>query len=633
MTKLLEELRANPAKALQGVSTRQLAEALQQASDAYYNEGKPFLSDDVFDLAKDHLAKIAPKHPFLKQVGAPVAGNKVALPYWMGSLDKIRDDPKALDKWKKEYAGPVVVSDKLDGNSALIVYDKKGIMTMFSRGDGSIGQDISHLLPFVQGLPTLGEACAVRGELILSKANWEKITHKGANARNVVAGAMHRKVPDPEVASLIDFVAYELLAPKLSSPAVAMQYLTDKGFLCVHHEVVPEGQLTMDKLSSILMSRRRASPYECDGIVVVHNVEHREVKGKNPKYAFAFKSILTHEEAEVVVSEVEWTVSKDGYAKPTIVFPVVVLAGAKIQRATGFNAGFIEKHVIGPGSRIVVIRSGDVIPYVVRVLTPAASGKAALPEYSFTWTDTHIDIMVATETPEQKQKALEHFASTLDIPYVAAGTLKKLVAAGFDTIPKLLRITLDDLLKMDGFKTLSAQKVVASLQKVRKEATCIDLMAASNLFGRGLGKKKLQVILAAYPRILTKSVPTMQEVEGVEGIGSTTAKLFLDGLPKFFALMEEMEVPCRAASPAPQTHQAKNAKQVTGLTIVFTGFRDKELEAAIERAGGKVSTSVSKNTSMVVAANPSETSGKVQKAKELGVLVLSKEDFSRLYHL
>jgi DNA ligase (NAD+) len=641
----LASLRTQPLAALAKYRTardaNRLAALLTRASDAYYNAGDPLLPDDIFDMAKDRLEALAPKHAFLKQVGAPIgAREKVPLPYWMGSMNKIKDSERDLVKWVAKYPnGTYVWSDKLDGNSAMVVY-QNGSVRMYSRGDGTIGQDISHLVPHVQGVPLPSDALpaglAVRGELILSKDAWDAIRHVGANARNVVAGALHRKTPDPSVASRIEFVAYDMVHPRKARPIEALAQLSALGFRVVHHARLTKEELTPSTLSRILADRRAHSPYECDGIIVAHNEAHRIVKGANPSYAFAFKSILTHDEAEVVVSHVEWKVSKDGYLKPTIFFPPVQVAGVTIQRATGFNGAFIERHVIGPGARIVIIRSGDVIPHVVRVLTPASAGTAQMPAVPYRWTETHVDVLVQEQDGiEQRIRTLQHFVKTLDVPHIAAGTARKLAEAGFDTLPKLMRITKNDLLRIDGFKETSATKVHAAIQDVRARATCVQLMAASNIFGRGLGEKKLQAIAKGLPQILRGELPPLDELKALDGVGPATAKLFHEGLRAFFVLLKEMDMPCRYAAaprsdPIPTDEPAgPRHKNLAALVVVFTGFRNKAWEEAITAAGGKVTTSVSKNTTHVVAANPSEGGSKIEKARALPhIRILSRDEFA-----
>jgi DNA ligase (NAD+) len=656
---IAKQLKADPYKTIEKLTTTQIVALLKEASDKYYNTSVPLIPDDVFDMLKERLQKVDPKNAYLKEIGAPIpASDKVELPYFMGSLDKIKDDPKALQKWMKAYPGSVVVSDKLDGNSGMYVIEPNGKCNLYSRGDGFHGQNLNNLLPHLK-LPVVKQdtVFAVRGEFIISKKNWETHSHIGANARNVVAGLLNKKTPDPVLTQLIDFVVYEVVQPKMT-PSEGLQFLQQLGTFKVVHNVKINEPLTMDMLSSVLMERRTKSPYEIDGIVVYHDAVHKLQKGKNPPYGFAFKTIHTMTEAEVIVSDIEWNVSKDGYIKPTVLFPPVSIGGVTISRATGFNAAFIEKHVIGPGSRIGIIRSGDVIPHIVRVMTPAASGTALFPDVPYTWNETHIDIVVSEtgKNSDMQKKVLEHFVSKLDIHGVGPGIVAKLVDGGIDTIPKLLNITKGEISNIPGLSGQSGDKTVAVLNHARDTVKCVDLMAASNIFGRGLGSRKLAAIIKECPGVLRRSIPAKSVVVAVEGIGETTADIFLENLPKFYALLDEIGIPCRTAAPAapvapppapaaaapsaaaPAQVKAPKAtpptaatSSVTGKTFVFTGFRNKGWEDAIAERGGKVSTSVSKNTSVVVAADINENSGKISKARELGVQVISKETFEQMY--
>jgi len=621
-------------KALEGASTEDIAKLLKDANDAYYNVGEPLLTDDLFDLTKDYLEKRDPKNPILKQIGAIVTGTKVKLPEFMGSLDKIRDDPKALANWIKKYKDEYVISDKLDGNSALYYINAKGKTSLYSRGDGAYGQDISNLLTFLNLPIPQTTPLAVRGELIISKAKWKTISHKGANARNMVAGVMHSKHPDPEVASQVTFIAYELLKPAPTTPKDGFTQMKEMGFECAHSIVLKEDDMTMTHLSEILMERRSKSPFEVDGIVVMHNESHPRGKSKNPKYAFAFKSLLTHDEAEVIVKEVEWNASKDGYLKPIVHFDPVTLAGASIRKATGFNANYIEQNKIGPGSRIIIIRSGDVIPFILKVLTPSANKQPAFPDMDFTWNDTHIDIQLANQTDnaEIQLKVMVHFVTTLQMKGLAAGLLKKMYEqANITTINKLIHVKAKDLQNVEGFQTKITEKVIAAIADGLQRAKCIDLMTASNVFGRGLGSKKLQVILNAYPKIVDGILPSEQELIGNDGIGATTAKQFLETYPKFQSFLKETGLVCKKqVQQKKSSHSSK--KSVNGLHIVFTGFRNKEWETRVTDLGGKVSSSVSKNTSFIVAKDPTEDSGKLNKARDIGLTIIGIEEFEKTYH-
>lgn len=609
-------------------NVKKIVTFLNKANEAYRNTSKPIVSDEIYDAIEDHLRELDPENPFFSKVGAVPLLNKVKLPYWMGSLDKIKDDPKAIEKWKTTYSNDVLISDKLDGNSALIDY-KNGSYNLYSRGNGKIGQNISHLIPFLK-FPVIRENVAIRGEIIISKRNWEFIHQSHpefSNARNLVAGILHSKSPDPNIAKYIDFVAYELIhSSRELIPSDSMKYIRDLGFKVVYNTILNEKDLTVQNLSDILIHRRSASDYEIDGIVVFHNKIHTLASGKNPKYAFAFKSLLTQTEAEVTVKNVQWNVSKDGYYKPIVLFDTVSLGGVNIQKATGFNAAFIEKNKIGPGTKIIIIRSGDVIPHILRVISGT---QAEFPSGNWEWNDSHIDIRIKKEEKmdaQQKLKILEHFAKTLEIKFVAKGVLSKLIEAGFDDIPKLFKLTVDDLLKLEGFKKTSAEKIIKSIQDTYNSATCVQMMTASNIFGHGFGIRKLNSIIDKIPNILNRKVPSLEEVTAIDGIGEISAKAFLEGLPKFFDFMESIPMECKSEKSSSSSDQIFKDEKV-----IFTGFRNKDWEAVIEKHGGTIVTSISKNTTLLVASDPNEKSAKLEKARSLGIKVISKVDFEKEY--
>jgi DNA ligase (NAD+) len=178
---------------------------------------------------------------------------------------------------------------------------------------------------------------------------------------------------------------------------------------------------------------------------------------------------------------------------------------------------------------------------------------------------------------------------------------------------------------MEGFQKKSAEKVVAEIAATVAKADCLAFMDASNLFGRSIGTKKLKLILTTLPKIFTGYVPSQEELYSIDGIGSVTGKQFLEGLPQFFSFMKDAGIPCVA--PIEEKVEGKTLN----ITVVFTGVRDKELEAEIEARGGKVSTSVSKNTNVVVAKDPNEDSGKIKTAKGLGIPVITIEQFKKDY--
>jgi|UniRef100_A0A6C0IFZ9 NAD-dependent DNA ligase len=632
-TSKMNKLSEDPVNYLKTKTNDEIADILRKASFEYY-KGTPIITDDIFDIVKDYLEKKDPTNPVLKEIGAPTYGEKVDLPYWMGSLDKIRENEASLDKWKEKHPGKCVISEKLDGNSALLVVKDK-TFKLYSRGDGIKGQDISHLIPLIAGMPdALPGGLAVRGELIIKKVDWIKLhaKGKGANARNAVAGVMHSKKPDPELAAATRFVAYEQLHPRVKM-SESLEALEKYKFKVVHNTIMNRSDLSMETLSNYLMKRREKSLYEMDGIVVYHDAEHNQISGKNPSYAFAFKSLLTHEEAEVIVKEVEWNASKDGFLKPIIKFDPVTIAGVSIQKATGFNAQYIEKNVIGPGSRIVIIRSGDVIPHVHKILSKSANEKPSLPQMEFEWNDTHVDIILkhTSDDKDVMVKRIIYFTKTLEMKGVGPGIVERLYTNGINTFKKFIHVSVEELLKMEGFQKKSAEKVVSEIHESVKNADCLTLMTASNLFGRSIAEKKLKLILEAFPEIQipTGKKPTESELSNISGVGEVTAKQFLEGLPLFFDFMKELGLNCKVITL--EKVVVPKGKSLEELIVVFTGVRDKELEQEIEARGGKVGSSVSSKTKVLVAKDPSEDSGKIKTAKELGIPVVSLETFKKNY--
>lgn len=619
----------------------EMAALYKESKDLFFNTDKTLLTDDEFDALKAQLKAVNPKNPALDIVGAPVrdATRKVTLPYWMGSLDKIRDDEKAIQRWTSKYPGDVIVSDKLDGNSAMFVRTASAD-SLYTRGDGSVGQNCSELLQYIHGIPKAPAAnpCIVRGEVLLSKRAWQTLKHKGANARNVTAGAMNAKTPDPEIAKALEFVAYELLEPKGMTPSDGLELMSKAGFSVVHHRVWKENELTMVNLSTELVQRRENSPYEVDGIVILHNIAgHRTVKNKNPKHAFAFKSVVTHDEAEVIVTDVEWNISKDGYIKPTVVFEPVSLNGVVIRRATGFNASFIHSNNIGIGARVSIIRSGDVIPKIMKVVRPSTLPSMP-PDGTWEWvtgTDGQkVDIRAIGEDAKGAAalSALEHFVRTMDISFIGRGTLEKLAANGIHDISGLMRLTASELQKMDGIGPKNAEKIANSITLVKSSGICETWMVASNLFGRGVGSSKIKAITEAYPESLEgKVVPREKRTNKVEGVGAKVVDQFFDTLPKFMALMRDVGVPCIKPAPSqtmqPTSKSEQSERIMAGAIVVFTGFRDKDLEASVAAAGGEVAASITKKTTLVVAKDPNEDSTKLKKARELGIEVIGLQQF------
>lgn len=641
----IDELKINPNKVLQKSKKKDIIKFLEECDKAFFNTGKTLVSDDLYDIVKDYIRDNYPKDKYLQRVGADET-KKVKLPFYMGSQDKIRDNEKEIDKFIKTYKGPYIISEKLDGISCL-VYHIGNDIKIYTRGNGKEGQDISYIKDYIT-IPTIDSSkniqkLAVRGELIINRKNWEKIKHLGSNARNVVAGALNAKIINKEIMEKIEFIAYDVLYPRMKLDE-AYEYIKTLQYNIVKY--IKTDNLTLEILSNTLQEWRKNSNYEIDGIVIADNGIYDIIVGKNPEYSFAFKSIHTHNQVEVIVTEVEWNVSKDKYLKPIVKFNEISLNGVNIKQATGFNANYIDTNKIGPGSRIVIIRSGDVIPHILSVLTPSANNKPSMPDIKYKWNDTHIDILLegTEKNREHDIKEFIYFMKTLDIANVGPGVITKLYDAGFDTLKKLINVKYDDLLKIEGFKETSSKKIIESLKKIN-DKDCLLLMDASNIMGRGYGAKKIKLITDMYPYILNNDKEskkkalklTIDDLIKVDGIAETSAILFIENLPKYYDFYDDLGVKCNnknTSSPSNNDTRTNNPINIINQKIkdkkfVFSGFRNKDYEKYIEQNEGSVSTSISKNTSYLVVVDKNEASSKIEKAKSLNISIISKEEFEK----
>ena len=665
-TELLQLIKTNYKKNAKTFNEEELVKVLKKMSDTYYNTGTSIVEDEVYDYLKDLLKSKDPENPFLDEVGAPVKGtkNKVKLPYEMGSLAKIKPNSGDLDKFRIKYSGPYVISDKLDGASVQLYKDKEGKLTLYSRGNGEIGQDISHLIGFFVKQSTINKIpnnTSVRGELIISKKNFKSIESYMKNARNAVSGLVNSKTVDTKIAKITEMICYSVLYPKYKQ-SEQMNLLESWNLNVVFHKTI--NKLDEEKMKELLLERKKTSSFEMDGLVCVDNSKIYSQTGGYPDHAFAFKMLLDDQTTEAEVVGIEWDVSMDGYVKPRVKINPVNLSGTKITYATGFNAKFIQDNNLGPGAKIKITRSGDVIPYILEVLKKSKSGKPDMPKFKYNWNETQIDIIIDKSEKNMshliKLKLLIHFFSTMEIKYLGEGILAKFVDAGLDSVVKILTAKKKDFENMEGVGDKMLKKIYDEINRAFQEVDLAVFMGASHKFGRGLGVRKIEEVLAVYPDIIkqtwTKS-EMIEKIQSVPGFAEKTATLFAKNYQDFIKFYEEIKKvidisrfetnskkklakstdstdSADSADSVNSNNQTKNKKILEGQKIVFTGFRDSALEKNIKLMGGKVSTSVSSNTTLVIhSENPDKSSSKFTKAIELKIKMMSITDFKNKYKL
>lgn len=623
---------------------KDLVELLKQLSYHYYHTSDPLISDSVFDLLKDTLEERDPTNPFLKEVGAIVVSkDKVNLPYPMGSLNKIKPESGTLDKWLKEYKGPYILSDKLDGISGLL-HKKDNKFKLYTRGDAITGQDITHLIQYIlkdKYKPgKIPDDTAIRGEIIMSKKNFETIKDKYKNARNTVAGLVNSKHYSVDIAKLTDFIAYAVINPKMKQEQ-QMAKLKEWEFPTVTYE--KKNNLDIKSLSEYLQKRRHDSLYDIDGIVVIDSSKIYDVTDTNPTYGFAFKMINTEQVAEVTVLDIEWNISKNGYLKPTVKIAPITLSQVTISNLTAFNAKYVVDNNLGPGSVIKIVRSGDVIPHILEVIKPSSSGKPKMPDISYKWNKTNVDIIVQDTHGAANDaimiKQITFFFHTLGVKNISEGVVTKLVQHGYKTIQAILKADQSKLANIEGLGDKSITKIFENIKEAFNTTDLATLMAASNVFGRGMGVRKNTVITKAYPNIMTEKWTNQEllvKVLALHGFDDITASQFADNFDKFKAFLKDIEdvdwIDVKKFSQKAKV--VKNTDNTfSDMKIVFTGFRNKELEDYIVARGGQVTGTVSKNTNIVVYKEGDITSSKYLKAKELTIPLMTEKEFREKYKI
>jgi NAD-dependent DNA ligase len=625
--KNIKNFKKNGITVLQGLNEHQLTEMLSIANILYRNL-QPIMTDNEYDILQDYITEKYPSNQEVYKIGAPVEKNKAQLPYEMGSMDKIKPDTAALSNWTKKYTGPYVLSCKLDGVSGLYSTEEK-IPKLYTRGDGKVGQDVSHLIPHLR-LPK-SKGIVIRGEFIIPKSIFEtKYKTKFANPRNMVAGIVNQKTVS-EAISDIQFVAYEVIKPVLK-PSDQMSFLRIQNVETVLNKITTT--LSNEMLSDTLIEWRQTYVYEIDGVIVTDDKNYSRKSG-NPEHAFAFKMVLSDQIAEAKVVDVIWTPSKDGYLKPRVQIEPINLGGVRIEYATGFNGAFINDNKVGIGAIIELIRSGDVIPHIRKVTTQAEEAK--MPSVPFKWNDTHVDVLLEDIDSDEtvKEKVITGFFRGIGVEGLSSGNIARIIDAGFDSVAKIINMTTQDFLTVDGFKDKTANKLYNGIKEKLESASVISIMSASNIFGRGFSGKKTELIMEAYPDILISKEPAQEKINkvaSIKGMAKKTAEAFVQAIPSFIQFLKETKLTHKISQAQAQLEEEQAVKKdpshpLFGKTIVMTGFRDAAIQQALKDVGAKLGSSVSKNTFLVLVKDLEEDTGKAADAKKLGIKLMTPEEF------
>ena len=606
----------------------QLKEKIRLANEAY-RIGEPIMSDKEYDILLEELADMSPDDELLSVVGHEVLDEtrKTRLSIPMASMNKIKSLEEIKD-WQRLKLIPnaveIICTPKFDGLS--LCKDELNDGDAITRGDGVFGQKSNeHYKLIGNHLTGVTDFTHTYGELIMPKAVFlDKYSNDYANPRNFVAGLINKKETSDFLkdCQYIKYGAIPVLRNQFTTKQEILDKLNEGQTSKVSYHVCGILDLTEELLISLF--KEWSQEYEIDGIILeVNNLATqsslgRETSSGNPVWARAFKHTSFEQSAETEVLDIEWNISKNSLLKPVAIVKPINLDGVVVSRCTLNNARFVKDMGIGIGAKVVIRRSGLVIPKIVDVLEVVEFIEPTIEGVEIGWNDAGIELVTLTETDEQKLKSNISFFEVLGCDNVGEGVVGQLYNFGYKTIKDILNLNISDLEKLDGFGKRKAKIVFESIQKSIKGVQLSKLQHATNIFV-GMGSKKL-ALLEQF-----KEKPTVQQVMEIEGFAEISAKTYVDNYDNFFTFIENLPI-----TIAEKVEVVAVGDDLVGKQFVFSGVRRKDLEEIIVSRGGVIGGSVSKNSTHLVMKEKGSGSSKETKAISLGVKIFTVEELEEL---
>jgi DNA ligase (NAD+) len=606
----------------------QLKEKIRLANEAY-RIGEPIMSDKEYDILVEELADMSPDDELLSVVGHEVLDEtrKTRLHIPMASMNKIKSLEEIKD-WQRLKLIPstveIICTPKYDGLS--LCKDELNDGDAITRGDGVFGQKSNeHYKLIGNHLTGVTDFTHTYGELIMPKQVFlDKYSNDYANPRNFVAGLINS--PDAREAlkdcNFVKYGAVPVLRNQFTTKQEILDKLNEGQTSKVSYHVCGILDLTEELLISLF--KEWSQDYEIDGIILeVNNLATqsslgRETSSGNPVYARAFKHDSFEQKAESDVIGISWNISKQGLLKPIIHINPIKLDGVTVSNVTGNNARFIKDMGIGIGSKVIVKRSGMVIPKIVDVLQTVDFVLPTIEGVEIAWNEVGIELITLTETDDQKLRKNIFFFEVLEADSVGEGVITQLWDAGYKTIEQILKLTTTDLESIDRFGKRKAKIVFDSIQKSIKGVQLSKLQHATGIFP-GLGSKKLALLEHFDGK------PNIQQVMEIEGFAEISAKTYVDNYDNFLIFIESLPI-----TISEKVEVVSVGDDLVGKQFVFTGVRRKDLEEIIVSRGGVIGGSVSKNTTHLVMKEKGSGSSKETKAISLGVTIFTAEELEDL---
>ena len=637
----------------------ELVDLLNRYADEYYRLDKPSVSDAEYDrlyrelveLERANPDQVLPHSPTHRVGGKILDGfEKFTHLYPLYSLQDAfsREELEAFDqRVRKEFPQATYICElKIDGLSISLTYEAGRLVVGATRGDGSVGENITENLKRVKDIPLILTErldITVRGECYMPKTSFERVNlerqEKGepefANPRNAAAGTL-RQLDTGVVAKrgLSTFLYQEASPTDASSQSQVLAELDRLGFTTNHDYVLATSITEVWEFIEKIATKRNQLPYEIDGIVIkVNDLAIQEELGftvKAPRWAVAYKFPAEEKEAEIL--SVDWTVGRTGVVTPTANLTPVQLAGTTVSRATLHNVDYIAEKDIRIGDTVIVYKAGDIIPAVLRVVEAKRDQQEIMPiptacpscESPLMHYEDEVALRcINPHCPSQIMNRLEHFASrdAMNISGLGTSIVEKLFKANLvKDVADIYKLSVDDLLLLEGFKDKSAAKLHQAIQASK------DNSAEKLLFGLGIrhvGSKASKILLEKFGNLEELAKASSEDIAQIDGLGQVIAKSLVSYFESQGALELLAELKEAGVNLTYLGQVAREDAALSGLTVVLTGklerLKRSEAKAKLESLGANVASSVSKKTNLVVAG--SDAGSKLTKAQELGIEV------------
>lgn len=644
-----------------------LRSTLRYHSDRYYNDDAPEIEDYEYDMMMRELKGLEEKYPEFDSADSPTkrvggkADNSFASVEHTVRMESLQDafskeEIFDFDRRVKENVSDVhyVVEPKIDGLSVSLEYVNGEFFRGSTRGDGSVGEDVSGNLRVIHNIPLkLNHALPyieVRGEVYMPKKSFDRLVDRQLindekpfkNPRNAAAGSLRQK--DSKVAAtrgldIFVFNIQQIEGKELTSHKESLDYLKELGFNTIpYYERVDDIETAFEKVLQI-GEKRGELEFDIDGAVIkVDDFSEREQLGstaKFPKWAVAFK--YPPEEKQTEILDIEITVGRTGKLTPTAVLSPVHLAGTTVSRATLHNQDFINEKGVNIGDIVTVRKAGDIIPEVLCVNEKRSNGSFVYPERCPSCNEKVVreegesDIRcINPECPAQLLRNLIHYCSrdAMDIEGLGPSIIETFVNEGMiKTVTDIYRLDKEKIASLDGFQQTSANNIIESVENSKNN----DLSKLIFALGiRHIGAKAAKLLSDEFKNIDNLMNASLEAISDIDGFGDIMAKSAFDFFQSESA--RELIADLKSFGVNTESKTVINDNRFEGMTFVLTGtlptYKRSEASKIIESFGGKTSSSVSKKTSYVLSG---ESSGsKLDKANQLGIPVIDENEFNEM---